>query len=279
MKHNQSELKALLQTNASIEAIQDNARQIILDNLNLEGLTPAQRQAIETICASIQIPFSVAIKTPNLPVDRSRKRKRFFYISNLTASLLIILLSILIYYKIIPLCVLSILVFLALYVTVNSFLLCRIPKKTEEQKLEAKLVITSTFDEMENSINSLIDRTECIIKEFRKLNQRPISPLPAPALDPLMGSHLEILKWIQRLYNSAAHIEKTGVERFREDISYILESFDYELKPYSPEESENFSVEHVNMEKAEPNTVIPVIYYCKGEKREVVLKGRAFLPK
>lgn len=277
MKYSNSELKALLHTNASIEAIQANARQIIIDNLNFEGLTPKQRQVVETICTGILIPLSVTIKTPDLSVDQSQKRKGIFsHISNFVVSLLIIVLSILIYHEIVPLGILNLLAFLALYLTVNSFLLYRIPEKTKERKNEAKLVITSTFDEMENSINSLIDSLECIIKELKKINQESISTSP---LDPLMGSHLEILKWIQRLYNSAAHIEKMGVEQFREDISYILESFDYELKPYSPEESENFSIEHVNMEKNEPNTVIPVIYYCRGEEKEVVLKGRVFLPK
>lgn len=275
MKHSNSELKALLNTNASIEAIQANSRQIIIDSLNFEGLTPKQRQVVERICTGILVPLSVTIKTSDQSVDQSQKRKGIFsHISNIAVSLLIIILSILIYHEIVPLGMLNLLAFLTLYLTVNSLLLYRISEKTKERKNEAKLIITSTFDEMENSINSLIDSIECIIEEFRKLNQESI-----PTLDPLMGSHLEILKWIQRLYNKAAHIEKMNVEQFREDISYILESFDYELKPYSPEESENFSIEHVNMEKKEPNTVIPVIYYCRGEEKEVVLKGRAFLPK
>lgn len=54
--------------------------------------------------------------------------------------------------------------------------------------------------------------------------------------------------------------------------------FDYDLVIYSPEESENFNVEHINMEIPEPNTVAPAIFRRKEEGREIVLKGKVFLP-
>ena len=78
MKQSKSELEALLNTNASVEAIQDNARQIIFDNINLHGLTPSQKQAIEAICHKVTIPLSMGIKMPYLPIVSSQEKTRIF---------------------------------------------------------------------------------------------------------------------------------------------------------------------------------------------------------
>ena len=81
------------------------------------------------------------------------------------------------------------------------------------------------------------------------------------------------------LYNNAVRLEKIGTERFREDISYILDFFDYDLIIYSPEESENFNVEHIKMEVSEPNTVSPVFSIVKKREERLFWKEKFFYQK
>lgn len=274
MKQSKSELEALLNTNASVEVIQDNARQIIFDNINLYGLTPSQKQAIEAICHKVTIPLSMGIKMPNLPIVSSQEKTRIFSpIYNLAISILIALSGVLIYFEILSLNISLLITVLAIYLAVSSFKLHQISEKEKEQKeekaVEPTLHITTNITEIENLINEQITSINQVIAIIKGSNKGD---------DPLMDSHLEILKWMQRLYNNAVRLEKIGTERFREDISYILDFFDYDLIIYSPEESENFNVEHIKMEVSEPNTVSPAIFHRKEEGREIVLKGKVFLP-
>lgn len=269
MKQSKSELEALLNTNASVEAIQDNARQIIFDNIDAHGLTPLQKQAIEAICHRVTIPLSMGIKMPNLPIVSSQEKMGIFsHIYNLAISALIALLGVLIYFEILSLNISLLVTILAIYLAVSSFKLHQISEKEKEQKeekaVEPTLYITTSITEIENFINEQITSINRIITIIKDSNKGNIKQ----PLDPLMDSHLEILKWMQRLYNNAVRLEKIGTERFREDISYILDFFDYDLVIYSPEESENFNVEHINMEIPEPNTVAPAISVVKkrGER-------------
>lgn len=275
-QQSKSELEALLNTNASVEAIQDNARQIIFDNINIHGLTRSQKQAIEAICHKVTIPLSMGIKMPNRPILLSQEKiKIFSHIYNFVISVVIALFGILIYFEILSLDISLFITILAIYLTVSSFKLHRISEKEKEQKeekaVEPTLYITTNVTEIENFINEQITSINRISTIINDLNDSGSS-------DPLMDSHLEILKWMQRLYNNAVRLEKIGTERFREDISYILDFFDYDLVIYSPEESENFNVEHIKMEISEPNTVSPAIFHRKEEGREIVLKGKVFLP-
>ena len=279
MKQTKSELEALLNTNASVEAIQDNARQIIFDNINLHGLTPSQKQAIEAICHKVTIPLSMGIKMPNLPIVSSQEKTRIFSpIYNLAISILIALSGVLIYFEILSLNISLLITVLAIYLAVSSFKLHQISEKEKEQKeekaVEPTLHITTNITEIENLINEQITSINQVIAIIKGSNKGDIKQ----PLDPLMDSHLEILKWMQHLYNNAVRLEKIGTEHFREDISYILDFFDYDLVIYSPEESENFNVEHIKMEVSEPNTVSPAIFHRKEEGREIVLKGKVFLP-
>lgn len=281
-QQSKSELEALLNNNASVEAIQDNARQIIFDNIDVHGLTQSQKQAIEAICNKVTIPLSMSIKMPNLPIVSSQEKKGIFSHSyNLAISVIIALSGILIYFEIIPSSLLFLIAILAIYLATSSFKLQQASEKERTQKeenaIEPTLSITTPLTEMESFINEQISGISRIITIIKELNKGGVKHPPIE--DPLMGSHLEILKWMQRLYNDAARMERISTKRFREDISYILDIFDYDLIAYSPAESENFNVQHIKMENPEPNTVYPVIYHRNGEKKEVVLKGRVFLPK
>lgn len=277
-QQSKSELEALLNTNASVEAIQDNVRQIILDNVDVKGLTPPLIQAIKAVCLKVTIPLSMGIKTCNLPAVHSQGKEGIFsHIYNLAISVLIALLGVLIYSEILSLNISLLIAILAIYLAVSSFKLHHIHekerKKKAEKAVEPTLAIMSTFAEMEKSINDQIISINRVITTIKELNKND-----SESIEPLMDSHLEILKWMQRLYNNAVRLEKIGTERFREDISYILDLFNYDLVVYSPEESENFSVEHIKMENPEPNTVFPAIYHRNGENKVIVLKGKAFLP-
>lgn len=275
-QQNKSKLEELLlHSKSSIEDIQKEIRLIITESLDSNGLTAPQRRAIEAICSEVVVPLSVGIETSNTPIISTPPRKKMLpFISNVTIPSIIALLSILLFFGIIPLGISVLITVLSLYIAINSFILHRKPQERALQLPATKLVVKSTVNEIEDSIDELISHFNCIIKEIKKnTGEKP------PFEDPLMGSHLEILKWTQRLYNNAVRLEKIGTERFREDISYILDLFDYTLKPYSPEDSEYFNIEHITMENKEPNTVTPAIFHRNGSKEEIILKGKVFLPK
>lgn len=275
-QQNKSELEALLlHSKSSIEDIQKKACLIIAENLDINGLTILQHRAIEAICSEVVIPLSISIETFTTPKSSMPPKKKMIpFISNLAISSIIALLSILLFLEIIPFGISILITVLSLFIAISSFISYRKPQEIKQQRPTTKLVVTSTANEIETSINELISHFNCIIKEMKKnAGENP------PTEDPLMSSHLEILKWTQRLYNNAVRLERIGTERFREDISYILDLFDYTLKPYSPEDSEYFNIEHITMENREPNTVTPAIFHRNGNKEEIILKGKVFLPR